>query len=82
MKTAAGMMATLVALIIGFWSASAKSTYDQTNASITQGVAKIITLDHLLAHYGPVPKPDIFRSRSSRWRKNGCMVWDTARSPT
>jgi hypothetical protein len=52
-KTVAGMMATLVALIIGLLVSSAKSSFDQTNASITQGGAKIITLDHILARYGP-----------------------------
>ena len=37
MKLAAGMMATLVALIIGLMVSSAKSAFDTTNASITQG---------------------------------------------
>jgi hypothetical protein len=53
LKTVAGMMATLVALIIGLLVSSAKSSFDQTSASITQGGAKIITLDHILARYGP-----------------------------
>jgi hypothetical protein len=53
MKTAAGMMATLVALIIGLLVSSAKGTFDQTNSGITQSGAKIITLDHILARYGP-----------------------------
>ena len=53
MKTAAGMMATLVALIIGLLVSSAKSTFDQTNSSITQSGAKLITLDHVLSRYGP-----------------------------
>ena len=52
-KTAAGMMATLVALIIGLLVSSAKSTFDATTASLTQGGAKIITLDRVLARYGP-----------------------------
>ncbi|HEV8058919.1 MAG TPA: hypothetical protein VGP68_03550 [Gemmataceae bacterium] len=55
-KTAAGMMATLVALIIGLLVSSAKSSFDQTSAGITQGGAKIITLDHVLARYGPEAK--------------------------
>jgi hypothetical protein len=50
--TSAGMMATLVALIIGLLVTSAKDTYDVTNSSITQGGAKIITLDYYLSHYG------------------------------
>ena len=63
MKTATGMMATLVALIIGLLVSSAKSTFDATNASITQGGAKAITLDRMLARYGPEAKParDVLR---------------------
>ena len=51
--TSAGMMATLVALIIGLLVTSAKSTFDEASSSITQGGAKIITLDYYLSHYGP-----------------------------
>jgi Protein of unknown function (DUF4239) len=53
MKTAAGMMATLVALIIGLLVSSAKNSFDTANASITQGGAKVITLDRILSRYGP-----------------------------
>lgn len=53
MKTAAGMMATLVALIIGLLVSSAKSSFDSTSATITQGGAKIITLDRILSRFGP-----------------------------
>ena len=56
MKTAAGMMATLVALVIGLLVSSAKSSFDTTNASITQGGAKVITLDRILSRYGPEAK--------------------------
>lgn len=51
-KTAAGMMATLVALIVGLLVSSAKDSFDSTSASITQTGAKIITLDHYLSRYG------------------------------
>ena len=54
--TAVEMMATLVALIIGLLVTSAKGTYDDTNSSITQSGAKIITLDYYLSHYGPEAK--------------------------
>lgn len=55
-KTTAGRMATLVALIIGLLVSSAKSSFDATNASLTQGGAKIITLDHFLSRYGSEAK--------------------------
>lgn len=54
--TSTGMMATLIALIIGLLVTSAKSNFDDTNSSITQGGAKIITLDYYLSHYGPESK--------------------------
>jgi hypothetical protein len=54
--TSTGMMATLIALIIGLLVTSAKSNFDDTNLSITQGGAKIITLDYYLSHYGPESK--------------------------
>jgi hypothetical protein len=53
LMSSAGMMATLIALIIGLLVSSAKDTYDAASASITQGGAKIITLDYYLSHYGP-----------------------------
>jgi hypothetical protein len=56
LMTSAGMMATLIALIIGLLVTSAKGTYDDTTSSITQGGAKIITLDYYLSRYGPEAK--------------------------
>ena len=56
LMTSAGMMATLIALIIGLLVTSAKGTYDDTTSSITQGGAKIITLDYYLSHYGAEAK--------------------------
>lgn len=52
MKTAAGMMATLVALIIGLLVSSSKTSFDTTSAGLTQSGAKIITLDRILSRYG------------------------------
>lgn len=54
--TSAGTMATLVALIIGLLVTSAKGTFDETSTLITQGGAKVITLDYYLSHYGPEAK--------------------------
>jgi hypothetical protein len=56
LMTSAGMMATLIALIIGLLVTSAKGTFDKANSSITKGGAKIITLDYNLSHYGPEAK--------------------------
>ena len=56
LMTSAGMMATLIALIIGLLVTSAKGTYDVTTLNITQTGAKIITLDYYLSRYGPEAK--------------------------
>jgi hypothetical protein len=56
LMTSAGMMATLIALIIGLLVTSAKGTYDDTTFSITQTGAKIITLDYYLSRYGSEAK--------------------------
>ncbi len=56
LKTSAGMMATLIALIIGLLVTSAKGTFDGASSSITQGGAKVITLDYYLSNYGPETK--------------------------
>jgi hypothetical protein len=52
-KNATGMIATLVALVIGLLVSSSKSTFDQASSGMTQAGAKLITLDGLLARYGP-----------------------------
>jgi ethanolamine transporter EutH len=56
LMTASGMMATLVALIIGLLVSSANNSFDITNAGITQEGAKVITLDYYLSRYGSEAK--------------------------
>ncbi|MEI6067430.1 MAG: hypothetical protein WCP96_08835 [Methylococcaceae bacterium] len=56
LMTSAGLMGTLIALIIGLLVTSAKGNYDVTTSSITQSGAKIITLDYYLSNYGPETK--------------------------
>src|SRR5205814_4539919 len=51
LKTATGMIATLVALVIGLLVSSAKSSFDQANAGLNQGGTKLIMLDSLLSRY-------------------------------
>ena len=56
-KIATGMLATLVALILGLLVARQKGTFDTATAEITQSGAQIITLNRTLANYGPEAKP-------------------------
>ena len=55
-KVVTGMIATLAALVLGLLVASAKNSFDTMNAAITQGGAKVILLDRVLATYGPETK--------------------------
>jgi Protein of unknown function (DUF4239) len=55
-KLGAGMIATLSALVLGLLVSSAKSTFDTVGSEITQGAAKIILLDRVLANYGSATK--------------------------
>ena len=48
-----GLVATTVALVLGLLISSAKSFYDSQNAELTQLAANIVSLDRILAHYGP-----------------------------
>jgi hypothetical protein len=55
-KLAMGLVATMVALILGLLIASAKSSYDSERNGVTQMAAKIVMLDRMLANYGPETK--------------------------
>ena len=55
-KVGGGMIATLTALILGLLVSSAKSSFDVVQTGITQGGAKIILIDRVLAEYGPETK--------------------------
>jgi hypothetical protein len=52
-KLSAGMISLMAALVLGLLVSSAKGNFDTTNAAVTQGGAKVILLDRVLAHYGP-----------------------------
>jgi len=56
MKIAAGMLATLTALVLGLLVSSAKSSFDAMNTAIASAGAKIVMFDRILANYGPEAK--------------------------
>ena len=57
LKTTSGLIATLVALVLGLLVASTKGTFDTANIMLMQEGAKFITLDRYLAAYGPEARP-------------------------
>jgi hypothetical protein len=52
-----GLVATMTALLLGLVTASARSTFDSTDAAMRRGAADVLALDRLLARYGPETKP-------------------------
>jgi hypothetical protein len=55
-KLGIGVIATMAALVLGFLTASAKSSYDTRRSELTQIAANIILLDRVMGHYGPETK--------------------------
>src|SRR5262245_32397061 len=52
-KLGMGLIATMVALVLGLLIASTKGSYDTQRSEVRQISANIILLDRILAHYGP-----------------------------
>src|SRR5262245_14255074 len=52
-KVGVALIATMTALVLGLITASAKSSFDAVGAAITKSAADLITLDRVLARYGP-----------------------------
>jgi hypothetical protein len=80
-KTASGMIATLVALVVGLLVSSAKDSFDRANAGITQMGAKIILLDRLLGRYGSEAAPTRGRLREAV-AAGIDRIWPTTSGPS
>jgi hypothetical protein len=52
-RLGAWLIATMTALVLGLVTASAKSSFDTVNTAVKQTAIDILTLDRLLARYGP-----------------------------
>lgn len=52
-KLGVGLVGTMVALLLGLLIASARDFFDSQRKDLAQMSAKIVLLDHVLAHYGP-----------------------------
>ncbi len=52
-----GLVATMTALLLGLVTAAAKNSFDSQDAAIKNSAANILTLDRLLARYGPETHP-------------------------
>ena len=52
-RLATGLIATMSALVLGMLVSSAKSSYDASKNEVAEMSAEIVSLDRLLARYGP-----------------------------
>ena len=52
-KLGTGLIATMAALVLSLLISSAQSKFDQMDAEIVQNAAKVVSLDRILADYGP-----------------------------
>jgi hypothetical protein len=75
-----GLVSTMAALVLGLLVSSAKSYYDAQSNELTEVSAKVILLDHLLAHYGPETKEvrDLLRGVFS---SSIDRIWPEERTP-
>src|SRR4029453_16127874 len=51
-----GLVATMTALLLGLVTASGKGSFDSNDLALRNGASGILTLDRLLARYGPETK--------------------------
>jgi len=64
-----GLVATMTALLLGLVTASAKGTFDAQDSAVRTSAASLLSLDRLLAGYGPETAPardslkEVVRSR-------------------
>ena len=52
-----GLVATMTALLLGLVTAAAKGSFDSQDAAVRNAAAGMLTLDRLLARYGPETRP-------------------------
>ncbi len=52
-----GLVATMTALLLGLVTAAAKGSFDSQDVAIRNSSAAVLTLDRLLARYGPETQP-------------------------
>ncbi len=73
-KLGIGLVATMTALVLGLVTASAKSSFDAVDTAVKHTAMDILTLDRLLARYGPESaeiRGDLQRAVASRID----MIW-------
>jgi hypothetical protein len=65
-----GLVATMTALLLALVTAAAKGSFDAQDTAVRNAAAGILTLDRLLARYGPETQPT--RELLRRTIASGC----------
>ncbi|WP_109127355.1 hypothetical protein [Dyella sp. C11] len=87
-KLAAGLIATIAALVLGLLISSAKSSYDAVDGDLERNAVNVLRLDRALAQYGPEAQPlrDQLKRNYANWlgmlSSNERERIDTLDSPT
>ncbi len=68
-KLGVGLVATMTALVLGLVTASAKNSFDAVDTAIKHTAVDILTLDRVLARYGPETKEIRAAMKQSLGRK-------------
>lgn len=78
-----GLVATMTALLLGLVTAAAKGSFDSQDVAVKNAAAGIMTLDRLLARYGPETKPSrellkkaVADRLDAMWPSNGARPVD------
>ena len=73
-KVGIGLIATMTALVLGLVTASAKSSFDAVSTAVKQTAVDLVTLDRLLARYGP-ETGEIRRALQHEVGRQLDMIW-------
>jgi hypothetical protein len=86
-----GLVATMTALLLGLVTAAAKGSFDAQDVAVKNAAAGLMTLDRLLARYGPETQPSrgllrhaVADRLESMWPPNGArpIDLDLSRAPS
>ena len=75
-----GLVATMTALLLGLVTSAAKGSFDSQDVAVKNAAAGLLTLDRLLARYGPETEPTRDRLRKAVQNRFE-QVWPENRQP-
>jgi hypothetical protein len=84
-RLATALIGTMSAVVLALLFASTRTSFETTNASISQLTARIVELDHVLKEYGPegealraTLRQDVAAMIASIWREDANLLTQTA----